>query len=81
MSFRDDIGHFIVASIYERFLSNSFDTKIIRLRHHFRQIYLFGQIKIQNFAPSRHSVGIPEALCRHGAQTLEALGCSGIQGA
>ena len=35
-----------VLPIYERFLSNNFDTEIIRLMQHFWQIYLLRQTKI-----------------------------------
>ena len=64
--------------------------KIIRLMQHFRQIYLFGQIKIQSFVPSGHSAGILLALCRYSSilvlktlaysSHLRHLGTRGTQG-
>ena len=49
-------------TIYERFLSNNFSPKLIRLKQHFWQIYLFGQTKNQYFVPIW-------ALCRHSEDT------------
>ena len=52
--------------IYERFLSNNFGPKMIRLKQHFWEIYLFGQTKNQYFVPIW-------ALCRYSVGTLKTL--------
>ena len=58
--------------IYERFLSNNFGPKMIRLKQHFWQIYLFGQTKNQYFVPIW-------ALCRYSVGTLKTLRYSATQ--